>query len=208
MSAPGRRRGHHPLVDLELALAPRCHPNPLVLLWRWRYELGLLAAALLTAVVVVRTDSVLAVLGTGALIGGGLAAWPAGRRLLAVRVWCIVTPHRVRTACAQAWIHSRSGKIPIVLWTSAQPYGERVRLWCRAGTMAADLEVQRAMLATTCWAEDARVVRSRRRPQIVTLEVVRRPVVTAVSSLPGDPGAPEGESTDGGVRLVPPLAAS
>jgi hypothetical protein len=202
MPTPGRLRGHHPLVDLELALAPRSRPNPLVVLWRWRYELVLLAAAAAVGLVAVGTGRVIAVLAPAAVLAGALAAVPAGRRFVAARTWCIVTPHRIRTACAEAWIHSRSGKIPIVCWTSARPYGECVWLWCRAGTTAADLEVQQSMLAATCWAVDVRVVRSRRHAQIVRLEVIRRGVTTAVSSQPGDPG--EG----GGVRLVPPLVAS
>jgi hypothetical protein len=37
--------------------------------------------------------------------------------------------HRVRVGCAEAMIYSSRGKIPIVLWTAHQHFGERVLLW-------------------------------------------------------------------------------
>jgi hypothetical protein len=103
-----------------------------------------------------------------------VAAWPAARRFALARLWCVITPHRVRTACAEGWLHSRSGRIPVVLWTSARPYGEAVMLWCRAGTTAAQFDSHRAVLAAACWASDVRVERLPRRPYVVILHVVRR----------------------------------
>jgi hypothetical protein len=126
----------------------------------------------------------------GAVIAAGLAAalivmaacWPQGRRFLVARAWCIVTPHRVRVGCAQAWIHSRSGKIPAVLLTGRLSFGERVYLWCRAGTSADDLSSARKLLAAACWADDIRVTRHPRYAHLVTLDVIRR----------GQPGGPAG----------------
>jgi hypothetical protein len=118
-------------------------PNPAVVAWRWRYELGL--AAGLPAGILVLAHAV----GTGwalaavSALSGVLAGWPAARRLAIARAWCVITPHRVRTGCAQSWIHSRSGKIPIVLLTTSEPFGERVQLWCRAGTGPDDLDIGR-----------------------------------------------------------------
>ena len=86
----------------------------------------------------------LAVLVSAALI------WAPARRLLLARAWCIITPHRVRVGCAQASIHSRRGKIPIVLLTTRQPFGERVRLRCRAGTSAIDFTSAQPLLSPSC----------------------------------------------------------
>ena len=92
---------------------------------------------------------------------------------LIARAWCIITPHRVCVGCVQAWIHSRPGKVPIVLLTTRQPFGERVHLWCRAGTGTIDFTSARALLTAACWARDIRVNGDGRFPQLITLDVIR-----------------------------------
>jgi hypothetical protein len=93
---------------------------------------------------------------------------------ITARAWCVITPHRVRTGCAQAWIHTRDGHLPAVLYTVPARFGERVWLWCRAGITARDLEAARDVLRAACWASDVRVVVNDRRSHIVVLEVIRR----------------------------------
>ncbi|HEV7824678.1 MAG TPA: hypothetical protein VGP02_07205 [Mycobacteriales bacterium] len=199
MDRQGRTGGRYPLADLELALADRARPNPLVVLWRWRYEVGALAAiglALWSGAGYVLLAIVAAL--------GALAMWPPARRVLIARAWCVVTPHRVRTACAEAWIHSRSGKIPIVLWTSPRPYGERVALWCPAGTTAADLQTQHTMLATACWAERVHVVPNTEHRQVVVLQVVRNGHGSWAPAPLAVPGDTTREVDDRQVHLLPP----
>jgi hypothetical protein len=212
MPAVGRGgRGPYPLVDLELALTRRAFPNPAVVLWRWRYEAALLALVAVLAATAVATDVAIpaaVALGPAAVAVGVVAAvwpaaWPAAWQRVAARFWCVVTPHRVRTACAETWLHNRSGKLPMVLWTSAEPYGERVLLWCRAGLTAEDLQAQRATLAAACWAEDVEVIRDARRPHLVTLEVIRRRGGLAMAGRPTGPGDVDlGDE----VRLLPPAS--
>ena len=96
------------------------------------------------------------------------------RRYLVARAWCIITPHRVRVGCAQAWIHSRRGKIPVVLLTTRQPFGERVHIWCRAGTSAIDFTSALLLLTAACWARDIRVSGNERFAQLMTVDVIRR----------------------------------
>jgi hypothetical protein len=50
-------------------------------------------------------------------------------------------PHRVRVGCVNAWVQTRSGRLPIIWSTVPTDYGERLRLrlWCPAGITAADL---------------------------------------------------------------------
>ena len=50
--------------------------------------------------------------------------WPPSRRRFTARAWCVITPHRVRTGCAQAWIHTRDGHLPVVLYTVPAGFGE------------------------------------------------------------------------------------
>jgi hypothetical protein len=181
--SPRPRSTRRARADLEFALRTVARPNPAVVAWRWRYELGL-AAGLPTGILVLAHA-----VGTGwalaavSALSGVLAGWPAARRLAIARAWCVITPHRVRTGCAQSWIHSRSGKIPIVLLTTSEPFGERVHLWCRAGTGPDDLIWARPLLAAACWAADVQVVRHERFAQLAALDVIRSPG----AYLPGGP---------------------
>jgi hypothetical protein len=161
------------------SLVRRARPNPLVVLWRWRYEIGL---SLVVAAAVTASSRALGwpwTVGSCVTLVSGLLGRPEVRRWSVVRAWCVITQHRVRVGCAHAWIHSRSGKLPAVLWTSPEDRGERVVLWCRAGTAAADLEAARHLLAAACWARDVEVTGDPEHAQIVVLHVVRRPVSRA-----------------------------
>ena len=163
-------------AGLELALGSVARPNPFVIAWRWRYEIVLpllLAALMIELTSAVGLGWALALSGSAA---ASIAAWPAARRQVIVRAWCVVTQHRVRTGCAQAWLHSRQGKIPIVLWTEAEPFGERVYLWLRAGVSAQDLLAAHSVLVAACWATDLHVTRHDRFAHLVVLDVIRRPV--------------------------------
>jgi hypothetical protein len=197
-------RGPYPLVDLELALTRRVLPNPAVVLWRWRYEVLLLAVGAVVTTAVLATGLVLPAVAVLGLSAAAIGAWPAARGLVAARFWCVVTPHRLRTACAETWLHNRSGKLPMVIWTSAENYGERVVLWCRAGMAAEDLESRRITLATACWAEDVEVFRDPRRPHLLTVAVIRRGGDMAMEGRPTGPG--EHAHDDDTVRLLPPAS--
>jgi len=169
------RHRRQALAGLQAAVGPVARPSPLVLAWRWRYEL-ILAAGMTTGVIVAaRIPAATWVLAGYAALIAVVALWPPARRVLAARAWCVITPHRVRAGCAGAWIHSRGGKLPAVLLTTRQPRGERVYLWCHAGTCAQDFESALQLLITACWAQDMQVTPNRRYAQLVTLEVIRRP---------------------------------
>jgi len=178
--ASGRpRRPNDPsiMASVESALTPAACPGLISRLWHWRYELGLSAGVLLAAA------AIGSALGLGWLIATAAAmmvilaaamAWPASRRRIIARAWCVITPHRVRTGCTHAWIQTRDGRLPTVLYTTTAAFGERVWLWCRAGITARDLQAARDVLRAACWASDIRVVVNDRRSHIVVLEVIRR----------------------------------
>jgi hypothetical protein len=99
-------------------LIPVAAPYPLVLAWRWRYEIALLSglsAGLATAVI---SFGVLPAIVAMIVITLTILCWPTARRFAVDRAWCIITPHRVRAGCAEGLIYSSRGKIPIILWTS------------------------------------------------------------------------------------------
>ena len=168
------RRGRPGWADLEFALVPVARPNPVVAAWRWRYELGLALGLPIAVIALVHAGEVWAVLWVSVLCGV-ISASRAVRRLVVARAWCVITPHRVRTACAQSWVHSRGGKIPIVLLTTREPFGERTYLCCRAGTSPEDLVWARSRLAAACWAADIEIARHEHYAQLVRLDVIRRP---------------------------------
>jgi len=199
-------------AGLEYAFGSVARANPIVAAWRWRYELAMASAL---AAIWLGLATAAAIWLTAGLAGAlaGLACFPVGRRFLAARTWCIVTPHRVRAGCAQAWIHSRYGKLPIVVLTRHQPFGERVYLWCRAGMSAADFSSARKLLAAACWAQDVQVSRHARYAHLVVLDVIRREPPAEWSGHPWyDTGTPSGtlavpaprESADDAFRLGEP----
>jgi hypothetical protein len=179
-------------AGFEYAMGTVARANALVAAWRWRYELA--ATVGLAAMWATLGATVAGALTAGLATALTLTACSArGRRLLVARWWCIVTPHRVRTGCTQAWIHSRYGKIPIVLLIRRQPLGERVYLWCRAGTSAADFRSARKALAAACWARDVQVHRHARYAHVVALDVIRREPPAQWSGHPWfDVGMPNG----------------
>src|SRR5258708_11452444 len=171
--APRPRSTRQALADREFALGRVARPSLLTVGWRWRYELLLSAAVpgafwLLVHAIgapfacVVITASLALVVASSSL-----------RRLVTACAWCVITPHRVRTGMAQAWIHSRDGKMPFVLCTMRKPFGERVHLWCRAGTRAEDFVWAHPLIAAACRARQVGVLRSERFVHLVALDLIR-----------------------------------
>jgi hypothetical protein len=173
------RRPNDPSVmaSVEAAISTVARPGPLAWLWHWRYELGLtagLAVVLLASGYALGAVWLIAIAATGLALLVAALVWPPSRRRLIARAWCVITPHRVRTGCTHAWIQTRDGRLPTILYTTAADFGERVTLWCHAGITAADLDAASDILRTACWASDVRVVASTRYRHIVVLEVIRR----------------------------------
>jgi hypothetical protein len=172
--APHWYRDNRVPTDLRRLLKV-ARPNPLAVAWRWRYELVLtpgLSAGLAAAII---SFGALPTFAAAVAVTLAIMCWPTARRFAADRAWCIITPHRVRLGCAEGLIYSSRGKIPFILWTSHQAFGERVLLWCRAGTSVDDFVSARTVLAATCWAQDIAIFFDIDHTQLVSLDVIRRP---------------------------------
>jgi hypothetical protein len=193
MLPPPRQAGaRQARAGLEYAMGAVARANPIVAVWRWRYELGA-AAGLAVSWIVLHTAPAVGLMAGLAAVLLLTASFRRGRRFLAARLWCIVTPHRIRSGCAQAWIHSRYGKLPVILATRSRPFGERVYLWCPAGISAADFTSARDLLTAACMATGVQVSRHVRYAHLVALDVIRREPPTGPTGQPWyDTGTPTG----------------
>ena len=165
------------MSSLETAVRRVRRPGPVELTWNWRWELGILAVLAVTAGLITGAFGLLGLSVATVGLAAGAAAllcWPPARQWCVARAWCLITPHRVRAGCVNAWVQNRSGRLPFILGTTPTDYGEQVRLWLRAGLTAADLQAARDVLvAPARWATEVRVVPSASRAHLVTLEVIR-----------------------------------
>ena len=172
------RRPNDPSVmaSVESALSNVARPGIFGLIWNWRYEFGLsagLAAVVLASGYALGAVWLIAMAAVGLVLLAAGLAWPPSRQRLIARAWCVITPHRVRTGCRHAWVQTRDGRLPVILYTTPAAFGERVTLWCRAGITHGDLEGARDILRAACWARDVRVTGSARYAHVVVLEVIR-----------------------------------
>jgi hypothetical protein len=151
--------------------------------WRWRTELTILAAC--TAVLWRLTrDMTLtwAAVTLGMLVLAVLAV-PGTRRFITRRFWCVLGRHRIQRLCYEARLHTRAGRLPLVLWTHPTKVGERARVLCRAGICAEDFEAHIGELRAACYAREARVTRNPRWSQLVTIDIIRRDTLAAAQSV-------------------------
>ena len=91
--------------------------------WRWRTELltlGSLLAVLywLTRQVTIDWAAVLLAAAVGIVF-----AVPWSRRFTVRRFWCVLARHRFHRLCWEARLHTRAGRLPVVLWTRPTRWG-------------------------------------------------------------------------------------
>jgi hypothetical protein len=177
--------------------------------WRWRTELIILAA---TGAALMRLSRTLTLTGAAIALAALVLAVlvvPGSRRFLVRRFWCTLARHRIHRLCYEARLHTRSGRLPLVLWTRPTKVGERAHVLCRAGICAEDFEAHIGELRAACYARDARVTRNPRWSQLVTIDVIRRDTLAATQSVPSPlqalgPARPQPELTR---PDLPPKAA-
>jgi hypothetical protein len=148
-------------------------------LWRFRTELAVLTMgiagvwALAKAVTTAWLALILIMTGTAVTIV------PQVRRFIIRRAWCVLSRHRIQKVCFETRMHTRSGRLPLVLRIHPTQVGERALIWCRAGICAADFEAHTPEIAAACYARQARVEGNRRWAQLLYLHIVRRDTLAA-----------------------------
>jgi hypothetical protein len=163
---------------------PRRRLNPLLWLYRWRYEWGLVVLlGGLVALGVAVHWSVSALIVAAGIAVVGLS--PSVRRLLQTRAHSVVIQHRLRTAFHELGLRTWRGRLPAILWAASKPTGVRVLVSCPAGIEVGDLQELRASLAAACFAAEVTVEQHPRFSNLVTLFVVTSP-----TEHPPDSGGP------------------
>jgi hypothetical protein len=167
-----RNHRNNPYV-LDRAFA-QVHHSAAGTIWRFRTELTALAAVTagawqLALTVTVAWMVIILTATTAAVLG-----LPWTRRLIIGRAWCVLSRHRIQRVCFETRMHTRSGRLPLVLRITPTKVGERALIWCRAGICADDFEAHAAEIAAACLARQARIEGNRRWSQLVQLDIVRR----------------------------------
>src|SRR5579859_1280142 len=159
------------------------HRTPAGIAWRWRTELiitATIAAALrwldITITLIWACILLAAVLGL-------VLGVPHSRRFITRRFWCVLARHRLHRLCYEARLHTRVGRLPLILWIRPTRVGERAWILCRAGICAEDFEAHLGELRAACYARDARVTRNRRWSQLVTIDIIRRDTLAASNTI-------------------------
>ena len=153
-------------------------------IWRFRTEVMVLVTG--TAGVWELANAVTTAWLTFILIMTGTAVTvvPQVRRFITRRTWCVLSRHRIQKVCFETRMHTRSGRLPLVLRIHPTKVGERALIWCRAGICAADFEAHTPEIAAACYARQARVEGNKRWAQLVQLDIVRRDTLGAHNVIP------------------------
>jgi hypothetical protein len=171
-SSSARNHRNNPYV-LDRAFV-RVHHSAAGTLFRFRTELATLAATttggweLARAVTLTWSAVILTMAATV------ITVLPWTRRFIVRRAWCVLSRHRIQKVCYETRLHTRSGRLPLVLRIHPTQVGERALIWCRAGICAADFEAHTPEIAAACYARQARVEGNKRWAQLLNLDIVRR----------------------------------
>ena len=101
------------------------HRSKAGIAWRWRTELAIFTV---TLAAFLRLAALITALWAGitlaALITAALTV-PHSRRYLTRRAWCLVSRHRLQRVCYETRMHTRAGRLPLILWVRPTKVGER-----------------------------------------------------------------------------------
>jgi hypothetical protein len=153
-------------------------------IWRFRTELAVLTTGiagvweLATAVTTAWLTLILIMAATAVTV------LPQARQFITRRAWCVLSRHRIQKVCFETRMHTRTGRLPLVLRIHPTKVGERALIWCRAGICAADFEAHTPEIAAACYARQARVEGNKRWAQLLYLDIVRRDTLAPHTVIP------------------------
>jgi hypothetical protein len=170
-NSPRNHRNNPYVLDRAFA---QVHHSAAGTIWRYRTELAVLVIAIAGAWTLARTVTAAWVVIILTALSIVILALPWTRRFVVRRAWCVLSRHRIQRVCFETRMHTRSGRLPLVLRITPTQVGERALIWCRAGICAEDFEAHAAEIAAACLARQARIEGSKRWAQLVQLDIVRR----------------------------------
>jgi hypothetical protein len=168
--SPRNHRNNPYILDRMML---QVHHSAAGTIWRFRTEAATLVATTSAAwALAIRLTVVwmAVILSASALL---VMALPWSRRFITRRAWCVLSRHRIQRVCFETRMHTRSGRLPLVLRITPTQVGERALIWCRAGICAEDFEAHAPEIAAACYARQARVEGNKRWAQLVHLDIVR-----------------------------------
>ena len=178
-------------------LAVTVHHSAAGTLWRFRTELALQFTGGVAAFELAQFASWMWALIILAALVTAVFALPWTRRYVIRRAWCVISRHRLQRVFYETRMHTRMGRLSLILWIRPTEVGEKAWVWCRAPICADDLEAHTGEIAAACYARESRVAKSPRWAQLVVVNIVRRdtlaPHVTVASGL--TPKAPKASDT-------------
>lgn len=160
------------------------HRSAAGILWRFRTEMAALAAAVTGIWELDRVVTAAWTVVTLTTLVAMVMVWPWSRRQVHRRICCVLSRHRIHRVCFETRMHTRSGRLPLVLRIFPTEVGERAIIWCRAGICAEDFEVHAAEIAAACYARQARIEGHRRWAHLVILDIVRRDTLAPHTVIP------------------------
>jgi hypothetical protein len=154
-------------------------------LWWWTPEIIVGLAAVYGFTTLAHHTTLPMRLAFVAVIVGVPAAVPVVRRRLVAAAWCLIVRHRLRVCFNQFIIANRSGSLPLILWATPTPVGERVHVYLRPGLSITDLEHRLEKIAVACHATAVTVDRaSDRTAAHLRLDIKRREALAATVGSP------------------------
>jgi hypothetical protein len=174
---PTRNHRNNPYV-LDRAFVQVRHSAAGVI-WRFRTELAVLITGIAGVWELARAVTTAWLMVILIMSATAVTVLPWARRFVIRRAWCVLSRHRIQKVCFETRMHTRSGRLPLILRIHSTQVGERALIWCRAGICAADFEAHMPEIAAACYARQARVEGNRRWAQLVQLDIVRRDTLAA-----------------------------
>ena len=182
----------------------RFHRTPAGIAWRWRAELAL--AAILAAALW-RLSILITIIWAGIVLAaalGVLAGVPRSRRFITRRFWCVLARHRLHRVCYETRLHTRAGRLPLVLWIRPTKVGVRAFVLCREGVCADDFTDHTGEIAAASVAREARVTRNPRWSHLLTIDIIRRDTLAASQLITSPLERLTAHYHIGQLELVPP----
>ena len=168
----GRNHRNNPYI-MDRAFVQVRHSAAGVI-WRFRTELAVLMTGTIGVWELAKTVTTAWLTLILIMSVTAVTVLPWTRRFIIRRAWCVLSRHRIQKVCFETRMHTRSGRLPLVLRITPTQVGERALIWCRAGICAEDFEAHAAEIAAACLARQARIEGSKRWAQLVQLDIVRR----------------------------------